>query len=92
MSKVKLVRLLEELESYVEGNEEMFDGWLNGTVWGKIHGKSQRTLSNIVQDLNEDEANNQLVAILDELIEYDEEQTGMFDYILEENGRNPICK
>lgn len=87
MSKAKLLHLLLSLEAYEMGNEGMFDGWFDDTVWSKTHGRSEKTHERIISELADDEAQKQLESILDSLAQYDCEDSGMFDYILIENGR-----
>jgi hypothetical protein len=85
-----LYNLLCELEIYELGNEGMFDGHLDSTIWNDTHKKSKKNIKKIVDALEEENAREQKELILDTLVQYDEEKTGMFDAILLENGRKAI--
>lgn len=85
-SNERLYKLLCELEIYELGNKEMFNNYLCNTIWCDTHRKSKKDIKQIVNALKEENAQKQLTLILDLLIEYDEEQTGMFDEILLENS------
>lgn len=87
MSKQRLLKLLLELTLYEMGNDGMFDGHFDNTIWEKTHGRSQKTHEKLVSELSEDEAHKQFESILDTLVQYDCEKTGMFDFILVDNGR-----
>ena len=96
MTHHTLYGILVELDAFAFGNRGMFDDWLDETIWKEPSDDEfendkarQKQLKQKVMTLSESEAQKEIRKIVGILDDYDVEDTGMFDDIVEiANQRN----
>ena len=78
-----LLILVTELQEYEFGNEGIFDGWMQRSVFCKTKQMTITDRNDFIYAMSSEQCRREIDDILDELVEYDEEKVGLFDYILE---------